>query len=79
MKIDRTNGIKELNWLLEQGIITQEIYDKAMSATDEEIEYCILRTRMGKLIAHNETEGLKEIQIRLEELEKIITEQDKGE
>ena len=77
MKIDRTNGIKELNWLLEQGIITQEIYDKAMSATDEEIEYGILRTRMGKLIANNETQGLKEIQTRLEELSKIIRQQKK--
>ncbi len=77
MKIDRTKGIERLNWLLEQGIMTQEIYDKAMSATDEEIEYCILRTRMGKLIANNETQGLKEIQTRLEELSKIIKQQRK--
>ena len=75
MKIDRTKGIERLNWLLEQGIMTQEIYDKAMSATDEEIEYCILRTRMGKLIANNETQGLKEIQTRLEELSIIIKQQ----
>ena len=77
MKIDRTKGIASLKWLLNKGIITKEMYDEAMSATDEEIEYSELRTEIGYCIAHKETEHLAEMEARLKELEKIIMEQKK--
>lgn len=63
-----------LKWLVEQGSITQEMYEIAVNTTPERRE---LNNIKAKLNAYPDSETVKKLLERKKELEKIVMEQEK--
>lgn len=73
---ERTDKDEEefLKWLVEQGSITQEMYEIAVNTTPERRE---LNNIKAKLNAYPDSETVKKLLERKKELEKIVMDQEK--